>query len=74
MHFAAFNSNSFEESIYKVLSYGGDTDTNACIVGSMAEAIYGIDPKLIKKAKEYIPNDFIKILYRAYKNREDVER
>ena len=27
----------------KILSYGGDTDTNACIVGSMAEALYGID-------------------------------
>ena len=72
--FAAFNSNSFEESIYKVLSYGGDTDTNACIVGSMAEALYGIDPELIKKAKEYIPKDFIKILDKAYKNRDEVER
>lgn len=72
--FAAFNSNSFEESIYNVLSYGGDTDTNACIVGSMAEALYGIDPKLIKKAKEYIPNNFIEILDNAYKNKDDVER
>lgn len=71
--FAVFNSNSFEESIYKILSYGGDTDTNACIVGSIAEAFYGIDSKLINKAKQYIPNDFIKILDRAYKNREDVE-
>ena len=72
--FATFNSNSFEESIYNVLSYGGDTDTNACIVGSMAEALYGIDPKLINKAKKYIPNDFIKILDKAYKNRDDAER
>ena len=72
--FAAFSSNNFEESIYKVLTYGGDTDTNACIVGSIAEALYGIDPKLIKKAKEYIPKDFVKILDKAYKNRDDVER
>lgn len=72
--FAAFNSNSFEESIYNVLSYGGDTDTNACIVGSMAEALYGIDSKLINKAREYIPNDFIEILDKAYKNRDNVER
>ena len=40
----------------------------------MAEAIYGINPQLINKAKEYIPNDFIKILDRAYKNIEDAER
>lgn len=40
----------------------------------MAEALYGIDPKLIKKAKQYIPDDFIKILNKSYKNYEDVER
>ena len=72
--FAAFNSNSFEESIYNVLSYGGDTDTNACIVGSIAEALYGINPELINKAKEYIPNNFIEILDKAYKNKDDIER
>ena len=72
--FAAFNSNCFEESIQKVLSYGGDTDTNACIVGSMAEAMYRIKPQLIKKAKEYIPEEFIAILERAYKNRNNLER
>ena len=72
--FAVFNSNSFEESIYNVLSYGGDTDTNACIVGSMAEALYGINPELIDKAKQYIPDDFIKILNSAYRSKEDLER
>lgn len=72
--YAVFNSNSFEESIYKVLSYGGDTDTNACIVGSMAEAIYGVDSKLIEKAKKYIPKDFIKILDREYKNTEEYNK
>ena len=40
--YALFTSNSFEESLLKVISFGGDTDTNACIVGSMAEALYGI--------------------------------
>ena len=72
--FAVFNSNSFEESIKTVLSYGGDTDTNACIVGSMAEALYGIDRKLIKQANNYIPDDFVKILDKAYRNIEDFER
>ena len=72
--FAAFNSNSFEESICKVLSYGGDTDTNACIVGSMAEAFYGIDTKLIEKAKGYIPRDFVRILDNIYKDRDDETR
>lgn len=68
--FALFTSNSFEESINKVISYGGDTDTNACIVGSMAEAIFGIDQKLIKKAKSKIPKEFINVLEKAYKAKE----
>ena len=68
--FAAFNSNSFEESICNVLSYGGDTDTNACIVGSMAEAMFGIDNDLINKAKHKIPTEFSLILDRAYKSKQ----
>lgn len=72
--FAAFESSSFEESICRVLSYGGDTDTNACIVGAMAEAMYGINPKLIEKAKGYIPNNFVKIIEGLYKSKEEIER
>ena len=64
--YALFTSNSFDESIRKVISYGGDTDTNACIVGSMAEALYGIDDDLILQAKEKLPERFIKILDEAY--------
>lgn len=65
--YALFTSNSFEESIKKVISYGGDTDTNACIVGSMAEALYGIPKEIINLAKTKLPKEFIKILKNAYK-------
>ncbi len=41
--YSLFNSTDFENSIKLAISFGGDTDTNACIVGSMAEALYGID-------------------------------
>ena len=61
-----FSSNSFEEAIRKVISYGGDTDTNACIVGSMAEVLYGIDENLILSAKKKIPNEFNDILEKGY--------
>ena len=64
--YALFTANDFNESILKILSYGGDTDTNACIVGSMAEALYGIDTKLIEQAKEKIPQDFVKKLELGY--------
>ena len=71
--YAAFYSNNFEESIKTVLSYGGDTDTNACITGAMAEALYGVDKELIKKAKKYIPNNFVNIIEKMYKEKENVE-
>ncbi len=60
--FSIFNSNSFEESISLAISFGGDTDTNACIVGSMAEAFYGISDKLKKQAFKKLPKNFIEIL------------
>lgn len=72
--YAVFKSNSFEESIKTVLSYGGDTDTNACIVGAMAEAMYGVNKELIEKAKEYIPKNFTDILEKIYIRKEDIER
>ena len=64
--YALFTSNSFEEAIRKVISYGGDTDTNACITGSMAEALYGIDESLIEQASKKIPSQFVKKLKIGY--------
>lgn len=67
--YSVFNTNSFEESIKEVISYGGDTDTNACIVGSISESIYGIDRELIKQADEKLPKEFVKVLRKSnYRN------
>lgn len=64
--YALFKANSFEEAIKEVISYGGDTDTNACIVGSMAEALYGINKELIDKANSKLPKEFIDKLTLGY--------
>lgn len=60
--YAIYNSTSFEDAIRKSLSMGGDTDTNACIVGSVAEAIYGLNYKQQNDAKSNLPKEYIKIL------------
>lgn len=65
--YIVYHSNSFEDAIRKTIFMGGNTDTNACIVGSIAEAIYGIDDMLIKQANEKIPDNFEKVLSKAYK-------
>ncbi len=60
--YAFYNSNNFEDAIRKTLLMGGDTDTNCAIVGSMAEALYGVDESLINKVNEKIPSEFVKLL------------
>lgn len=60
--YALYNSKSFEDAIRKTISMGGDTDTNACIVGSIAESMYPISPALISKAESKLPKEFVKIL------------
>ncbi|HZW38075.1 MAG TPA: ADP-ribosylglycohydrolase family protein [Ignavibacteriaceae bacterium] len=40
-------SESFEDSIRKAIYIGGDSDTLACINGSIAEAYYGVIPEYI---------------------------
>lgn len=61
---AFFESNDFEDAIKLAISLGGDADTLAAITGSIAEAYYGIPKKLVKKAKTFLPKEFIDILDR----------
>lgn len=63
-----YHSTGFEDAIIKTLYLGGDTDTNACIVGSMAEAAYGIDDDLIDIVNKKIPSEFKKVLLKSRKN------
>lgn len=60
--FALYYSKSLEDAIKKVILFGGDTDTNACIVGSMAEARYGISETMQDAIDKKIPNEFVKVL------------
>lgn len=60
--YAIFTTNSFDDAIRLTLSLGGDTDTNCCIVGSMAEAIYGIDEEKIAIVNSKLPNEYRHIL------------
>ena len=46
--FAAFlESTDFEDAIRNAVSLGGDTDTIACITGSIAEAYYGVPAEIV---------------------------
>lgn len=50
-------SQSFEDAIRMAVSLGADADTLGAIVGSIAEAIWGIPEWMKKKALTYLPKE-----------------
>ena len=58
---------SYEECIRNVMYIGGDTDTLGAIAGAIAEAYWGIPEDLIRKAKEYLPDDIKAVVERFEK-------
>ena len=67
--FCFLKSYSFESAIRIALSIGGDTDTIACITGSIAEAYYGIPNEVIEDVNKYIP-DYMKDILSNYYDKE----
>jgi ADP-ribosylglycohydrolase len=61
--------NNYEDVIRKAVSLGGDTDTQAGIAGSIAEAYYGIPDKYIIKLDDYLPDDMLNIIVQFNKLR-----
>ena len=61
-------ANSFEDTIRNAISIGGDSDTIACIAGSIAEAYYGIPDEMIDNVKKYLPKCFVDVIDRFYAN------
>lgn len=50
-------ASSFEDAIRLAISHGGDSDTIGAIVGSIAEARFGIAQEMKEKALSYLPKD-----------------
>jgi ADP-ribosylglycohydrolase len=61
---AFLESKDFEDAIRLAISIGGDSDTIACITGSIAEAFYGAVPiEIIENVLKLIPNEMINVIY-----------
>lgn len=63
-------SKSFEDAIRLAISHGGDSDTIGAIVGSIAEARFGIPLEMKTKAMDYLPKD-MKEIYRIFSLRNE---
>lgn len=62
---AFLESNSFEDALRKAVSLGGDSDTQACIAGAVAEAFYGGVPlEIAERVRVLLPAEMTRILDR----------
>ncbi|WP_051238721.1 ADP-ribosylglycohydrolase family protein [Gaetbulibacter saemankumensis] len=60
-------STDFEDAIRNAISIGGDSDTLACITGSIAEKFYkDIPEKIIVKTLSYLPKEMLDVVYNFY--------
>ncbi|MBI9041947.1 ADP-ribosylglycohydrolase family protein [Lutibacter sp.] len=60
-------SSDFEDAIRNAISIGGDSDTLACITGSIAEAYYQEIPEwIVKETIDRLPSDILVVLNRFY--------
>ena len=55
-------STDFEDAVRNAVSIGGDTDTVACIAGSIAEAFYGVPEALKAECRRRLPQEMNRIL------------
>lgn len=55
-------SSGFEDAIRRAVLYGGDSDTLAAIVGSLAEARWGIPVDISRKALSMLPDEMVVVI------------
>ena len=71
---AFLESADFEDAIRNAISIGGDSDTIACIVGSISEAYYGIPDKLKVEVKPYIKDYMLSLVEKRYYSNYEKEK
>jgi len=60
---AFLEADSFEHSLRLAVSLGGDSDTQACIAGAIAQAWYGEMPEeLVEEVRRRLPRDLLEIV------------
>ena len=52
----------FEDAIRNAISYGGDSDTIGAIVGSLAEAMWGVPDEISDKVFNMLPTDILNVI------------
>ena len=61
-------SDSFEDAVRKAVSLGADADTLGAIVGSIAEAIWGIPEEIKQTILVYLPDEMKEVVSEFYEH------
>lgn len=65
---AFLDASDYEDAVRNAVSLGGDSDTQACIAGAIAEAFYGPVPSLIEReVGRYLTDDLLQVV-RAFRD------
>jgi len=59
---AFLESTDFEDAVRNAVSLGGDTDTQAAIAGSIAEAFYGVPENLVAECRKFLPQGILEVI------------
>ena len=59
-------SKNFEDAVRLAVSLGADADTLGAIVGSIAEAIWGIPSELRYQIETYLPKEMLNVVHEFY--------
>ena len=66
-------ASSFEDAIRLAISHGGDSDTIGAIVGSIAEARFGIPQEMKENALSYLPDD-MKDIWKQFAEKSQIKQ
>lgn len=61
---AFLEGEDFEDVVRNAVSLGGDSDTLACIAGSIAEAFFGVPQTLVAECRARLPEDMLAVVDR----------
>lgn len=64
---------SFVDAIRRAVLYGGDSDTLGAIVGSLAEARWGIPDEIKRQAMQYLPGEMLYVI-NEFKSQFDYDK
>lgn len=65
---AFLDSTDYESTVRLAVSLGGDSDTQACIAGGIAEAFYGMPDEIVTEMAKRIPPDYKTNIIRLAEN------